>query len=83
MRHRRNRWAISLANCDSDSGGDLYFLLIRRDDFPHRFFMGRNLFASSLQDIWRGANMLDIVLLALGLGLFVISIGYAYACDRL
>ncbi len=28
-------------------------------------------------------NMLDIVLLALGLGLFVISVGYAYACDRL
>jgi hypothetical protein len=27
--------------------------------------------------------MLDILLLALGLGLFVISVGYAYACDRL
>ena len=27
--------------------------------------------------------MLDIVLLALGLGFFVISVGYAYACDRL
>ncbi len=31
----------------------------------------------------QGMNMLDIVLLALGLGLFVISVGYAYACDRL
>jgi hypothetical protein len=27
--------------------------------------------------------MLDLILLALGLGFFVISIGYAYACDRL
>ena len=28
-------------------------------------------------------QMLDIVLLAMGLGFFVLSIGYAYACDRL
>jgi len=27
--------------------------------------------------------MLDIILLALGLGLFAASVGYAYACDRL
>jgi hypothetical protein len=27
--------------------------------------------------------MLDIAMLALGLGFFVISIGYAYACERL
>jgi len=27
--------------------------------------------------------MLDVVLLAGGLGLFAITIGYAYACDRL
>jgi len=27
--------------------------------------------------------MLDLILLALGLGFFVLSIGYAYACDRL
>ena len=31
----------------------------------------------------QGANMLDVILLALGLGLFALSIGYAYACDRL
>jgi hypothetical protein len=30
-----------------------------------------------------GAVMLDVALLALGLGFFVLSIGYAYACDRL
>jgi hypothetical protein len=27
--------------------------------------------------------MLDIVMLALGLGFFVVGIGYAYACERL
>jgi len=27
--------------------------------------------------------MLDVILLALGLVFFVLSIGYAYACDRL
>jgi hypothetical protein len=28
-------------------------------------------------------SMLDIVMLVLGLGFFVASIGYAYACERL
>jgi len=27
--------------------------------------------------------MLDIILLATGLAFFVVSVGYAYACDRL
>jgi len=27
--------------------------------------------------------MLDVVMLALGLGFFAASLGYAYACDRL
>jgi hypothetical protein len=27
--------------------------------------------------------MLDIVMLAIGLGFFALSIGYAYVCDRL
>ncbi|WP_256443697.1 hypothetical protein [Bradyrhizobium sediminis] len=27
--------------------------------------------------------MLDIVMLALGFGLFAVGIGYAYACERL
>jgi len=27
--------------------------------------------------------MLDIAMLALGLGFFILSVGYAYACDRL
>jgi len=28
-------------------------------------------------------RMLDVILIALGLGFFVASIAYAYACDRL
>lgn len=27
--------------------------------------------------------MLDLILLAVGLGFFALSVGYAYACDRL
>jgi len=27
--------------------------------------------------------MLDVILIALGLGFFALSVGYAYACDRL
>jgi hypothetical protein len=27
--------------------------------------------------------MLDVILVALGLGFFALSVGYAYACDRL
>jgi hypothetical protein len=30
-----------------------------------------------------GTAMMDVVLLALGLGFFVLSVGYAIACDRL
>jgi hypothetical protein len=28
-------------------------------------------------------QMLDIIMLAMGLGFFALSVGYAYACDRL
>jgi hypothetical protein len=28
-------------------------------------------------------SMLDIVMLTLGLGFFALSVGYAYACERL
>ena len=38
----------------------------------------------SLQHTGRKEHpMLDLTLLALGLGFFVLTIGYAYACDRL
>jgi hypothetical protein len=31
----------------------------------------------------RRRQMLDLILIALGLGFFALSVGYAYACDRL
>jgi hypothetical protein len=31
----------------------------------------------------RNIEMLDVILLAIGLGFFVLSIGYVYACDQL
>ena len=31
----------------------------------------------------REHSMLDIVMLALGLGFFVVAVGYTYACERL
>lgn len=31
----------------------------------------------------RSISMLDVIMLALGLGFFALSVGYAYACDRL
>jgi hypothetical protein len=30
-----------------------------------------------------GSSMLDIILLAIGLGFFALSVGYTIACDRL
>jgi hypothetical protein len=37
----------------------------------------------SSRDPSKGFQMLDIVLLALGLGFFALTILYAFACDRL
>ncbi len=36
-------------------------------------------------ELWlkRSIPMMDLILLALGLGFFVLSVGYAYACERL
>jgi hypothetical protein len=33
--------------------------------------------------VGRSIQMLDLIMLAMGLGFFVVSVGYAYACDRL
>jgi hypothetical protein len=32
---------------------------------------------------FKGAPMLDLVMLAIGLAFFALTVGYAYACDRL
>ena len=71
---------------------DLYFLLmyLRRDS--HRFFICPELNSTlaliislaARSDTLKGSNnMLDVILLALGFAFFALSIGYAYACDRL
>jgi hypothetical protein len=39
--------------------------------------------AHLLHEVGRNTQMLDVVMLAIGLAFFAISIGYAYACDRL
>jgi hypothetical protein len=31
----------------------------------------------------RSSKMMDVIMLAIGLGFFVLSVGYCYACDRL
>ena len=31
----------------------------------------------------RSFKMMDVIMLAIGLGFFVLSVGYCYACDRL
>jgi hypothetical protein len=35
------------------------------------------------QPLHQEHSMLDIVMLALGLGFFILTLGYAYACERL
>jgi len=55
---------------------------MRRVALQHPTSAGRPFVSSrELQRI--GALMLDIVMLALGLGFFAAGIGYAYACERL
>jgi hypothetical protein len=39
--------------------------------------------ARSEPSVARSIEMLDIIMLAIGLGFFALSVGYAYACDRL
>jgi hypothetical protein len=39
--------------------------------------------ASHVTEFHRSTAMQDILMLAIGLGFFVLSVGYCYACDRL
>jgi hypothetical protein len=62
----------------------LYAFLMSRSGNPHRFLMRSDLPANPNRNRpEREEAMLDILMLALGAGLFVITIGYAYACERL
>jgi hypothetical protein len=50
----------------------------------HRIFIMRILFEACSDRHWKASlQMFDFVLLALGLGFFAVSIGYAVACDHL
>jgi hypothetical protein len=57
--------------------------LISFNRIPYRFFIRPLIFESSLHSIGKGATMLDLIMLAIGLGFFALSIGYAVACDWL
>ena len=62
----------------------LYAFLMSRRRNPHRFLMSGSLLASPDQNRpEREEAMLDLLMLAIGAGLFIITVGYAYACDRL
>lgn len=39
--------------------------------------------STPLQSSHQELPMLDVVMLALGLGFFILTLGYAYACERL
>jgi len=52
---------------------------IKADD-RLRYHVGPNLSEANLPE---DASMLDVLMVALALGFFALSVGYAYACDRL
>jgi hypothetical protein len=40
--------------------------------------------ASTLQELFaRSTSMMDVIMIAIGIVFFALSIGYVYACDRL
>jgi len=61
----------------------LYFFFMRRLGNSHRFLTPGRLFASKPQPLFVGAFMLDLLMLAIGFGLFILTVGYAVTCDRL
>jgi hypothetical protein len=43
----------------------------------------RNGLSASNPQSFAGVSMLDLLMLAIGFGLFILTMGYAVACDRL
>jgi hypothetical protein len=39
--------------------------------------------STSLRSLHQEHSMLDVVMLGFGLGFFILTLGYAYACERL
>jgi hypothetical protein len=63
--------------CFAEQGWSAVPVLIHREPLSPAT---RNAAAAS---VTRRVSMLDIIVLALGLGFFVVAVGYTYACERL
>jgi hypothetical protein len=51
---------------------------------PHQSAPRTSVLSWTTSDASTGSiPMLDLIMLAIGLGFFALSVGYAYACDRL
>jgi hypothetical protein len=50
---------------------------------PDRASGARAICSALLRSLHQEHSMLDVVMLALGLGFFILTLGYAYACERL
>lgn len=81
-----------MGRCVRKDDGDLYEIPITSPWLPPRKPMRpvalqpgkpRKLSFQFAATTHRNIPMLDILMLALGLGFFVAGIGYAYACERL
>ncbi|MBZ0148187.1 MAG: hypothetical protein K8F62_11695 [Pseudorhodoplanes sp.] len=64
-----------------EAAGGLYAAFMRRPHNPHRTFIRGTLGPCPNRIPER--TMLDLIFLAIGIGFFVLSIAYVYACDRL
>ena len=72
------------ATCTTATCRDLYFFLIyRNSQFASLLYCSKLYFEARSRTFEREQTMLDLVMLAIGLGFFALSIGYAVACDRL
>jgi hypothetical protein len=59
---------------------------MHRTKSPDRAMRARRLaapFPGTKADPFEECSMLDVLMVALALGFFAVSVGYAYACDRL
>jgi hypothetical protein len=64
------------------ANAQFYVSLIFHNADSHRIFIDGSL-VTRCTGRKRDCVMLDIVMLAIGLGFFALSIGYAYVCDQL
>jgi len=88
-RARKRPSARGLAPCENPRAPDLYEIPIRRAAAPSRKYTSIGAIsrgfarASPRGDLLGDVSMLDLILLALVIALFALSVGYAYVCERL